>query len=461
MSTRAFSAISFLLALAPFAAADYAAPKIYSVNELPAEYRGGRIEATEPLPLTKLRLNPKADHRVGPGDVLGIMIEKLMGDDSMPTIAPLHPSERRSYPNGYPILVRDDGAIELPFISPLDVNGLTLVQVERAIRNAYSGMPNILKTGNERIVVKLLQPRKCHVVVMREKEPSVIPFGASRADRHNKYHNISLDLPIGENDVLSALAYSGGLPGVECKSELLIYKKSVSKKATVKKDDTDSEKNSAADEPGTIIHVPLRLRPGQSPPFEDKDIVLDNGDVVYVELRQPEYYSTAGLLGTGQYQLPLDHDLDVIEAISHVDSRGAYGGSCGKEFGPPINFFKSGFEFDVLRTISNSQKLLIKIDIEETLTDPKQRLVLLPGDIVVAREKCAERTAAAPTSVAMKVNDIVALSLGGVSDEVIIHQMETTRSRFELTTTDILELKKNRVSDRLIVEMQDRRPNGP
>ncbi|MCE9530782.1 MAG: type II and III secretion system protein [Planctomycetes bacterium] len=59
------------------------------------------------------------------------------------------------------------------------------------------------------------------------------------------------------------------------------------------------------------------------------------------------------------------------------------------------------------------------------------------------------------TATTMKLSDIVALSTGGVSDEIILNQARTTGSTFTLTAENILYLKKNKVSDRLVVELQN------
>src|SRR5580704_6285234 len=49
------------------------------VRELPDEYRGKSREGLRPIPLTMLRQKPILVHEVGPGDVLGIVIENVLG----------------------------------------------------------------------------------------------------------------------------------------------------------------------------------------------------------------------------------------------------------------------------------------------------------------------------------------------------------------------------------------------
>lgn len=52
------------------------------------------------------------------------------------------------------------------------------------------------------------------------------------------------------------------------------------------------------------------------------------------------------------------------------------------------------------------------------------------------------------------LTDIVQMTQGGVSDQVIIGQIRSTNSIYTLSPTDIQWLKDNRVSDTVIIEMQ-------
>src|SRR5207253_10922070 len=53
-------------------------------------------------------------------------------------------------------------------------------------------------------------------------------------------------------------------------------------------------------------------------PFRPEDVVLRNGDIVFIESRETELFYTAGLLPVGEYVLPRDYDLDVVEAVARV-----------------------------------------------------------------------------------------------------------------------------------------------
>src|SRR5437899_3308072 len=53
----------------------------------------------------------------------------------------------------------------------------------------------------------------------------------------------------------------------------------------------------------------------------------------------------------------------------------------------------------------------------------------------------------------MSIQDVIDLSKAKVGEDVILNQIKSTRSAFELTSKDILDLKKEGVSDRVISAM--------
>jgi Zn-dependent alcohol dehydrogenase len=67
----------------------------------------------------------------------------------------------------------------------------------------------------------------------------------------------------------------------------------------------------------------------------------------------------------------------------------------------------------------------------------------------------AEARAAAS---AIGIDDVVQMTLSKQSEDVIINQIRTTNSTYQLTAEDLRHLSTNGVSDRVIMEMQNRRP---
>ncbi len=55
---------------------------------------------------------------------------------------------------------------------------------------------------------------------------------------------------------------------------------------------------------------------GVTPSFRPEDIILEEGDVVYIESRDAEVFYTGGLLPGGEFPIPRDYDLDVLGAMA-------------------------------------------------------------------------------------------------------------------------------------------------
>ncbi len=369
------------------------------VNQLPEELRGKSREGLVQIPLTALRQKPNITHKVGPGDVLGIVLENVLGKGQQDPPVRLQDPFGAPPAMGFPILVQDDGTIVLPLVPPLKVcdpigtpgnpNGKTLVQVTEMIRKAYTVDRDILKAGTERIIVTLLQPRKYHILVLREdggtQGVSTGPaigagaiVGASR-----KGLGFTLDLPIGENDVLNALARTGGTPGTDAKNEVILYKKALDK------GDKSDFKNAA-----NVIRIPLRMKANAPLGFSPEDVILDNGDILYLESRDAENFFTAGLLGTGIYPLPRDLDLDVIAAVTYIKAPLLNGGFGQAQFVANAINVGIGFEspslITVLRRLNTGRLLPIRCDLNKAISDPRERILIQPNDILVMQETPGE-----------------------------------------------------------------------
>ena len=91
----------------------------------------------------------------------------------------------------------------------------------------------------------------------------------------------------------------------------------------------------------------------------------------------------------------------------------------------------------------------------------KSSLVLIAQFVVVAASIVVAQTAAnttAPkpaTAGTLTVQDIVKMSKAGLDDEVIIQQIRKNGQAFDLTTDQLIELKSNSVSNRVLQVMQD------
>jgi hypothetical protein len=153
------------------------------------------------------------------------------------------------------------------------------------------------------------------------------------------------------------------------------------------------------DPPGAapVVRIPLRLRPGEPVPFRPTDVVLRSGDTVYVEGREAEVFYTAGLLGGGQFPLPRDYDLDVLQAIALVRGPLVNGGFSQNLFTSSATNIGVGNPspslVTVLRRTCNGGQIPIRVDLNRAFRDPRERIRIQPGDIIVLQETPEEAIA--------------------------------------------------------------------
>ncbi len=206
----------------------------------------------------------------------------------------------------------------------------------------------------------------------------------------------SVDLPAYENDVLHALAESGGLPGVDTKNEVKIMRgafKSAAERDEYLRTMVDPMTRAEVMNTGRKIQrIPLRIGPAD-PPLEltQEDVILGNGDIVFIESRDDEVFYTGGLLIGGQYPLPRDHDLDVLGAIamSGGSISAAAGGSAvgnrnsgGGGLFPPTRVI-------VLRNV-NGQQVAIKLSTKTAMLNPQERVLVQPDDFIILEYTASE-----------------------------------------------------------------------
>ena len=380
--------------LAPSAFAQIFRPP---VNTIPARELGPGFSyrpQTEPVAASQLRLTTKKQYFLDAGDVLGIFIDGVLGDiDEAP---PVHiPSPDSDLPPsiGFPVAVRADGSISLPLVNQIMVKGLTISQAEERIRQRFlDGAKPILKPDN-RILVSLMRKRTVSVYVLRgDNSSSAAPFTGRSNSSNRPVNNRSdssqrserLQLPAGDNDLLNALSRTGGLPGVNARSDVRIHSDSPNRAfqsgGASPFPRTGSGRNGYRSS-GRVTTVPTRQRAGHRSPISRNDIRLNQGDVVVVAPRDTEVFYTSGLLGGGEFPIPRDRGLDVVEAVS-IAGGSLISSGLGNQ---------TGTELLVIRQRPDRSQFTIRVDLNRAITNPSERIQVRAGDVLMLRRSRGEQ----------------------------------------------------------------------
>ena len=394
-------------------------------SQLPGSY-SQRVQ-TSPVNAALLRNRPSKKYFLDADDVLGVFIEGILGNlDESPPVQLPDPNSDLPPSLGYPVPVRADGTISLPLVDPIAVRGLTIIQVEDLIKSRYRDRDQPILKRENRIMVSLMRKRTVSVYVVRGDDSQSASFNRQRSGTVNQRSDQSrrsnrLQLPAGDNDLLNALSQTGGLPGVNARSDVKIYRANRPTHRSVGRYRSNQNYASGSSEfPRTssggssyaatstarygtanrfadpmafsasganITTVPTRQRAGENVFIRPTDARLDDGDVIVIEPRDTEVYYTGGLLGGGEFPLPRDRGIDVLEAIA----------AAGQSVGAPA---QNGFavipqraptELLILRPRPGQGQFTIRVDVKRALADPSQRVQVRAGDLLILRHTRQEQ----------------------------------------------------------------------
>ena len=390
------------------------------VRRVPPELLAPSRDVEQTLPPTLLGQPRPEAYRLAPGDVLGVYVDGILGDRNLPLpvnqAAYIQFPERHPTPPavGYPVPVQEDGTADLPLAGPVPVAGLTVLQAEEVVRKAYADK-QLVKTDKDRVIVSLLDPRHQRVLVFREEAAGLIigPEGVTAGTKRGTGHEI--DLPAYENDVLHALARTGGLPGLDALNEVVVFHECfrdqegcAAVRAGIEAQPPGKAPSAVCPCVGKAVRIPLHLPPGEAPPFGPEDVLLQTGDVVFVEARDCDLYYTAGLLPPAAHVLPRDYDLDVLSAVAQVHGPLVNGGFAvsnlsGALIAPGIGG-PSPSLLTVVRRTPRGGQVTIAVDLNRALRDPRERILVQPGDLLILQEQPGEALARYVTQTFLNFN---------------------------------------------------------
>jgi hypothetical protein len=374
-------------------------------------------EQMQTIPLSLLGQQRPDDYVLAAGDVIGVFIAGVFpltqADQPFPTPPVYFPSQIDPLgaglpPSlGYPITIRHDGRLALPLIEPVLLEGLTVEKAHERIRSAYLDK-GILQPGRESVLVTLMQPRQVRVLVFRQEVGGFSAGGRGDISGNNVKQGTGhiVDLRAYENDVVNALAKSGGLPGLDAFAGVFIFRGGQSNPAL-----SEALPKLQPGKEGTVLseigvktdYIPVRWAAGEPLPFKPEDAILNDGDVVLLEARVQELFYTGGLLPAGEQVLPRDYDLDVVEAVAQIRGtliNGAFGGSnfTGRLIQQGIGN-PNPSALTVIRRTADGGQIPISVDLNRALEDPRERILVQADDMLILQETKSE-------AVARYVNDV-------------------------------------------------------
>ena len=366
-----------------------------------------------PIDISLLAQETPRQYILGPGDILGVTVDRILPyaePDTVPQLPPVHfPTEKSDLPpaTGFPITVLEDGMISLPLVRPIKVAGLTEDQTRDLIRKTYLDAKILKEDESRKIspIVTIIKKRQVNVVVIRQDKASggatqQTGRGVSATDYSATGKILKLDAY--KNDILNALVETGGLPGVTAKNEIKILRSSkadqqarmafMQQYASIVASHYDpcSCPPPLPEDP-TVLRIPLRLPAGVLPSIRPQDVILEEGDIVLIETRDTEFFYTGGLLPAGQYPIPRDYDLDALGAMalagggvaSRSGSSGGGGGISGLTGVAPGRLY-------ILRKTPCKGQIAIEVDLARAINDPRERPIIQPGDTLVLQYKPCE-----------------------------------------------------------------------
>lgn len=383
------------------------------VKRIPRSFLGRPKSEMVEISMARLRQVPPKVYQLAPNDTLGIFIENVLGqaEEAPPVNFPEDGSKPPSI--GFPIPVREDGTIALPLVDPIEVAGLSLEQATDEIRAAYTVNSKILPEGKDRIIVTLQRPRMERVMVIREEGGTQgaagqnILGGANFGGLTKHGTGDTVDLPAYENDLLHALNETGGLPGLDAETDVLIirggfqdYRQRELFMAQMAACRQPCECPPVVPDDPNVTRIPIRYYPEQPPTFAEQDIILKTGDIVLVQSRDREQYYTGGVVPGSAHLIPRDYDIDVLQAIA----------TAGGSFGPGSGLARAGMmnggggssmsnspippsRAIVVRKTCNGQTIAIRVDLKKAISDSSQRILIQPEDMILVEYTCPEQVA--------------------------------------------------------------------
>ncbi len=322
-----FSNVAYLIAWFVLAAASAGCRSgVYTASKLPDQFKADGVVTTQKLDLASLSSQTVRRDVIYPGDVLNVSIATGLADDRW---------------TRWELQVALDGTITIPLVGQVAVTGITVDQAERTVL-AAAVERQIYR--NPQVSVRLESRRMNEISVLGEvKKPGVV------------------SLPEIGSDVVAAIASAGGLSkDADTIVEIRHPRQSPIQQASFQPGNPSQEDR--------VVTVDL----SQTTKINPADLQLQDGSVVIVQKQvKHSVYVMGKVKKAGEYELPVDRDLRVLDAIALAGGRNV-------ELANKVHVVRSSAD--------KGQPVIIKISMYEAKRNQDANVLLAPGDVVTVEE---------------------------------------------------------------------------
>ncbi|NNJ24087.1 polysaccharide biosynthesis/export family protein [Alienimonas chondri] len=367
-------------------------------------------------------------YRLDTGDIVGVFAPALYGDGGLESPPPVVAETTLNLipGQGFPHRVGRDGALHIPLLGPVLVRGMTIEETRGRLVDLIRAQYEIDEDKPDPVVtLSLLKERTISVVVFRNE---MGPDGALDNDaqgqggeRFDSPTGEIVELPAYQNDVLHALAATGGTPNLEGDTVVTVARAGGLRLTGCGPNGCRPDGLMGGTPPGLpagaigghsagpagrpmiaapptvdgpqVVKIPMQLLPGQAPGFCHSDVILRDGDAVYVGSRTKDVFYTGGLLGPGSFRLPRDSDIDVLEALAVVQGQRQNVGTTRALTGNSVlsrDVTAGASSLIILRERPDGTRLRIEVDLRDAIVDPRQRILIRPQDYLILQYRKGE-----------------------------------------------------------------------
>lgn len=310
---------------------------VYRAAKLPAELQAPPNISAQSLDLSKVGTSSASSEIIQRGDLLDVTLGSGLEN--------VEKEETQ-----WPLRVADDGTVYVPLVGQVYLAGLPLSQADHVIRRT-SVERGIFR--NPSVAVQVVEPRTNKISVM----------GA--VEKPGAY-----ELPVANSDVIAAIAAAGGLTE-DAGTKIEIRHPTRPASGSMPANDRAGNGVTTAayrGDPGRTTPRTQQIDLVSATAGESADYHLEDGSVVMVMKRPLRAVYVGGLVRKpGQYEMPKDTDLYLLEAISIAEGR----------------TLQIADQVTIVRRVPGEQEpIVIKASVREANESGIANLKLAPGDVV-------------------------------------------------------------------------------